>query len=126
MHYNLGNVYQHSGRFADAAISYERALAPDPNYADAHNNLGQAREATGSPADGVVHYAAALEADPELAEAWFNLAAASEKMGDVADAAVAYIRADSLARVHPEFESDPKYREIIRRAEDRLLRLKSE
>ena len=126
VHYNLGNVYQHSGRFADAASCYERALALDPDYADAHNNLGQAREATGSPADGVVHYTAALEADPELAEAWFNLAAASEKMGDVADAAVAYIRADSLARVHPEFESDPKYREIIRRAEGRLLRLKSE
>lgn len=50
-HFNLGVVLEDLGRAGDAIGAYERALAIDPQLADAHYNLARQLEAAGRAAN---------------------------------------------------------------------------
>jgi outer membrane protein assembly factor BamD (BamD/ComL family) len=70
----LGIAYRKAGRFADARVAYERAIAADPALADAECNLGILLDLyLDDPAAALPHYerhqALAAEADPKVA-AW--------------------------------------------------------
>ena len=38
-HYNRGNAYHRQGKYDLAIESYQKAIAINPDYAEAHNNL---------------------------------------------------------------------------------------
>jgi tetratricopeptide (TPR) repeat protein len=78
---------------AQARDAYERAIALDPSFADAHVNLGRLLHELGSAETAQRHYAAALEADPSHETAAFNLGVALEDLGRIDDALAAYRQA---------------------------------
>jgi tetratricopeptide (TPR) repeat protein len=69
-----GMVAHKSGRLAEAAKDYQKALTYDPKNQWAHYNLGLVEQVQGQNAAAVADYRAALEADPTLVSAIYNLA----------------------------------------------------
>jgi len=70
---NHGAVLKALGDAAGASAAYRRALALDPNYADALNNLGVIYRMQGEPSKAIEAFRRAAALKPELAEARKNL-----------------------------------------------------
>lgn len=89
---------------AGARAAYERALAIEPDHADALVNLGRLLHEDGDADGAAVLYERALDAEPGHATAAFNLGVALEDRRDWRGAADAYERAiglqPSLADAH--------------------------
>lgn len=81
------------GRYADAAVHYQRAIALDPTYPEAHNNLGVALTRIGNPGDAVPEFIRAIELRPDYAEAFSNWGNALVRLGDVPGAIGLYRKA---------------------------------
>jgi tetratricopeptide (TPR) repeat protein len=80
----------------EARDAYQRALALEPEHADAHVNLGRLLHEEGYPAEAEAHYRRALEARPDDATAAFNLGVALEDLKRTAEAIACYERAAEL------------------------------
>ena len=61
--FNLGNLYDEQGRVKEALDHYRKALALNPNYADAHFNLALLCERTGDTLKAVHHWKTYLKLD---------------------------------------------------------------
>jgi tetratricopeptide (TPR) repeat protein len=72
--FNLGNVLDAQGFAAEAILSYRRALACAPDFADAWYNLAIIYGRLGRTDESVVSYRKALEANPDYEDALYNLA----------------------------------------------------
>ncbi len=84
VHNNLGTALRHAGQPADARRHYERALALDGNYSQAHHNLGVLLAAEGPEEDLVSareHLRRAVGLQPDLADAWLELARLNRREG---------------------------------------------
>ena len=79
-----------------AAGAYERALAGQPGFADAHNNLGRVLHETGSLVAAESHYRLAICANERVALYWFNLGVVIEDEARVSEAIAAYERAIAI------------------------------
>lgn len=53
--FNLGVLLDELGRLDEAIDAYRKALACEPNFADAHYNLGLLFEATGKKSNAITH-----------------------------------------------------------------------
>jgi tetratricopeptide (TPR) repeat protein len=73
-----------------ARTAYERALALEPNHADAHVNLGCLEHEAGRLAEAERHYRGALAARPRDATAAFDLGVVLEDLGRLEEARAAY------------------------------------
>ena len=71
-HYNLGMVYQVIRNFGEAIISYDKALALNPDLVDAHNNRGNALKDLGRYEESLLSYEKALALKPDYALAYCN------------------------------------------------------
>jgi tetratricopeptide (TPR) repeat protein len=102
-HYERGLALE-ATQPAAAIAAYARALAGQPDLADAHNNLGRLLHDDGAVADAESHYRLAICADDGVALYWFNLGVALEDRGRVSEAIAAYEAAlgrdDTLADAH--------------------------
>lgn len=58
LHFNRAVALDHLQRLDEAAASYERSLALDPNLADAHFNLAQLHQEAGDERGALRHYSA--------------------------------------------------------------------
>jgi tetratricopeptide (TPR) repeat protein len=76
-----------------AMAAYRRALAGNPELADAHNNLGRLLHDRGELAAAEAHYRLALCERRYIALYWFNLGVVIEDLGRTAEAIDAYERA---------------------------------
>ena len=65
------------GRIDEAITHYQRALAINPDYPEAHINLGIALAGRGRIDEAMAHYQKALAIKPDYAEAHYNLGVAS-------------------------------------------------
>jgi tetratricopeptide (TPR) repeat protein len=70
----LGFALDKQGRVDDAVAHYERALAINPDHAEAHNNLGNIRKEQGRFEDAMAHYGRAIAIRPDYAEIHYNRA----------------------------------------------------
>jgi tetratricopeptide (TPR) repeat protein len=77
----------------EARELYRRALARDPDYADAHINLGRLLHEAGEVNAALVHYRASLKVRPVDATASFNLGVALEDLRLPGEAIAAYEQA---------------------------------
>jgi tetratricopeptide (TPR) repeat protein len=84
----------------EAPAAYLRALALDPEYADAHVNLGRLMQESGDFIAAEDHYSHALLLEPEHALAAFNYGTLLEDMGRLEQAIEAYERATAFADAH--------------------------
>ncbi len=90
---NLGNALRDARRLEDAVTAYRRAVALNPDYADAHNNLGNALRETGDAAAALTSCARAIELQPGYAEAYNNLGNALKDLNELDAAIAAYGKA---------------------------------
>lgn len=88
------------GRWAEAVAAGERAVALDPNYAEARNSLAQVLRQVGRGAEAVGQLEVARKLQPESAEIRSNLCDALRLMGRVADAVA---EGEAAVRLKPEF-----------------------
>jgi tetratricopeptide (TPR) repeat protein len=63
-HYNLGNLFDETGRPREAIEHYRKALELDPSYADAHYNLALLYQAVHEPLSALRHWRIYLRLEP--------------------------------------------------------------
>ncbi len=85
-----------------ARDAYEKAIAIDPQHADARVNLGRLLHEARAAAAAAKQYRAALDADPEHGVAWFNLGVALEDLGRLHEAEEAYEKAIELDELNAD------------------------
>lgn len=73
MHGNLGEALRQLGRLAEAEASFCRALARQPNFADALQGLGTCLAMQGRRTEAIDRYQAALALRPTSPDVWHNL-----------------------------------------------------
>ena len=71
---NLAVAMQSTGRTAEAAEHYSRAIALQPDYAPAYNNLGVMQRSLGQVDQAIATYERALSLEGEYPDAHYNLA----------------------------------------------------
>jgi tetratricopeptide (TPR) repeat protein len=95
-HYNIGVLYQGSGKFNDAVASYQHALKIKPDYAEAYNNLGITLQALGRLDEGEASFTQAIAFKPDYAEAHYNLGVTHHELGKLEDSQASYTQAIAL------------------------------
>jgi tetratricopeptide (TPR) repeat protein len=90
--YERGCIVEDSSP-GEARELYRRALARDPDYADAHVNLGRLLHEANEVHAALLHYRSALKVRPQDATAAFNVGVALEDLGLGAEAIEAYEKA---------------------------------
>jgi tetratricopeptide (TPR) repeat protein len=88
--YDLGVVFDRTGRLADAMEQYRRALAHNPTHRDALNNLGVALARAGRLDDATAQFERLVAADPGNPDAHANLGALLLSTGRTERAAKEY------------------------------------
>ncbi len=84
---NAGVAAAGAGRRVEAIAYFERALALNPRYAEAHNNLGLALAQSGLLDKAMGRYREALRLKPDYPDAEANLGAALAQSGNLGEAA---------------------------------------
>jgi Tfp pilus assembly protein PilF/peroxiredoxin len=100
--YRLGTLLQKGGDVARARAAFERALALQPDLAEANNDLGALLAQTGDLDGGVARFRAALTTAPDYPDALNNLGFALLLMGQDAEARGLYEKALALQPDFPE------------------------
>jgi Flp pilus assembly protein TadD/peroxiredoxin len=100
--YRLGTLLAKSGEPGRARAAYERALALQPDLAEALNDLGALQAQAGDLDGAVARFRAALAATPDYPDALNNLGYALLVMGRGDEARPLYERAIALQPDFPE------------------------
>jgi tetratricopeptide (TPR) repeat protein len=101
--YERGVAIEAGGNDVDGARrAYQRALASNPELADARCNLARLDHEAGDVAGAEAGYRLALCANPAVGVYWFNLGVAIEDQGRRAEAIAAYREALALAPRLPD------------------------
>jgi tetratricopeptide (TPR) repeat protein len=98
---NLGNIAMNAGDAAGAIERLRRALAINPNVAEAQNDLGNALINAGSTAEAAVHFREAVRLSPNYVVARSNLGGALAMLGQVAEAREQF---QAALRIMPDYE----------------------
>ena len=80
-HYKLGVDFAKRREFSGAISEYQKALAINPNYADAHCKLGVAYRYQGKLDEAIASYQKAIAIEPDYVKAHNNLGYAYSKQG---------------------------------------------
>ena len=100
--YRLGTLLTKAGETARAHAAYERALALQPDLAEAHNDLGTLLARDGDLEAAIGRFRAALAAAPDYPDALNNLGYALLLTGQDGEARALYERALALQPDFPE------------------------
>lgn len=98
----LGLIAHQVGEGDVAVDLISKAIAIEPDYAEAHNNLGLALQGLGRTDDAVTSYRKAIAIRPGFAEAFNNLGNALRNLGKPDDAITQYQQAISLNAEYAE------------------------
>ena len=96
MHNNLGNAFNDLGQLDEAIKCYNKALAINPDFAEAHNNLGLALMELDQLDAAVKSYDKALAIKPDYAEVYFNCGILMARLKRMDEALVSCERAIAL------------------------------
>ncbi len=78
----IGNAYMAQGKFGNAQVAYERAVALNPNDAESHNNLGEALGELKQYPRAIEAFTRAISLDQKLLKAKYNQAVSYDRMGN--------------------------------------------
>lgn len=104
---------QRIGNLAEALELYQKAVAIDPGYAEAHNDLGIIYEAMGFPQRAEESYLKSLKIDPAYLSVYANLALLYENQRDLEKAAFYWAKRAQLG-----FADDPWTQKAASRLKD--------
>jgi tetratricopeptide (TPR) repeat protein len=93
VHATLGTVLHALFRHEESIVSFDNALAIQPQLSDAHYNRGISLDALDRHAEAIASYDAALAIRPDFAEALANRGKALQALGHHTDAIVSYDKA---------------------------------
>ncbi|MBC8031515.1 MAG: tetratricopeptide repeat protein [Pyrinomonadaceae bacterium] len=79
-HLKIGNAYMVQRKFGNAVFGFERAIALNPNYAEAYNNLGEALGELKQYPRAIEVFGKASALDPTLLKAKYNQAVSYDRM----------------------------------------------
>ena len=82
-----------SGKYANAAVEFERAVKLNPDFAVGYNNLGATYNSLARYEDAIVALRRAIQLAPKYAEAHYDLGVAFHNLGRYGEAIEAYERA---------------------------------
>ena len=104
IHLFKGAAYDSKGMFDEAIAECKKAIAINPNYAEAHTNLGLVYYNKGMFDEEIAEYKKAIAINPNYAKAHNNLAVVYYEQGQY-DLAIKHCdKAIELGgKVHPEF-----------------------
>ena len=94
---NLGIIQLRRGQIAEAIAQFTKALAIDPDYAEAHYNLANALVRSGALDEAIPRYTRAIELNPKIVGAYVNLATILLQRGRAAEAVSKLQAAISIA-----------------------------
>jgi tetratricopeptide (TPR) repeat protein len=112
---NLGTIYYHLRKWADAERCYNEALAVDSSYALAHFNLANLFDETGDRERAMLHYQSAIRVNPQYADAHYNLALLYQSHGEV-------LKAVRHWQAYLKLDGSSNWAAIARRELDKLRR----
>ncbi|NJM60323.1 MAG: tetratricopeptide repeat protein [Oscillatoriales cyanobacterium RU_3_3] len=92
----LGNARQAQGKLEEAKNCYGKAIALDPDYAEAYTNLGTLYAQEQQWQSAIAFYQKAIVLQPNLASTYRNLARVRSQMGQLAEADECWFKAYSL------------------------------
>ncbi|MAO55447.1 MAG: hypothetical protein CMM61_07095 [Rhodospirillaceae bacterium] len=98
----IGSDHQRNGRLQDAIPEYTRALALNPNMAEAYNNLGVVLRATKRPEAAVACYRRAIALRPRNASSHSNLGNVLRDLGRFEAAVASHQQAVHLDPKNPD------------------------
>jgi tetratricopeptide (TPR) repeat protein len=110
---NLGTIYYHMGKLADAEAHYQAAVKADPRYPLAHFNAGNLYDERGELDRAREHYQTALRLDPAYADAHYNIALLYEKTGD-------FLKAQHHWKSYLKLDPASSWAQIARKQLDKL------
>lgn len=93
----LGSAHIGTRRLAEAEMAFQKAIAADPEYAEAYNNYGRFLTDTDRAAEALPHLKRAIELAPDKALAYHNLGVSLQKTKNVEGSFQAFEKALSLA-----------------------------
>ena len=99
-HNNLGKIRQAEGRYGEAVLEYQQALAIEPDYPEAHYNLGLALQGADRLPEAFDAYRDAIRLRPDYAKAHNDLGNALLLAGRLPDAEDEY---RSALKINPDF-----------------------
>jgi len=102
IHSNLAFAYNAQEQYKQALVSANRALALQPNFADALNNRGNALAGLDMPGDALISFDRAIALKPEFAQAWSNRACVLRDLGHADQALVSCDQAIALSPRYAE------------------------
>jgi tetratricopeptide (TPR) repeat protein len=124
-HYDLGNALYGDGKFNEAAVSYNRALALTPEYADARSNLGLTLLAQGKPEEAMRQFERVLAIDPNHPEAHNNLGTLLKESGRFEEALEHYGQAIAFLPDYAEAHYNRAEIKTFHRGDDELAGLEA-
>ena len=86
IHFYLATALQIKGRFAEAEVSYKRAILLNPNLDKAYNNLGITLQELGRFQEAKDSYKQAIKLKPDNYKAHSNLGIVLQELGNLEDA----------------------------------------
>ena len=88
-----GIILKDMKEFDLSRLSFEKAVALKPNFADAYNNMGNAFKAQGELEKAIVAYKKALAIKPNFASGYYNLGVVLTEQGKLEEAVETYKKA---------------------------------
>jgi tetratricopeptide (TPR) repeat protein len=81
-HFRIGNAYMAQGKFGNAEVAFERAIALNPADAESYNNLGEALGELKQYPRALEAFTKAINLDQKLLKAKYNQAVSYDRMGN--------------------------------------------
>jgi serine/threonine-protein kinase len=107
VHFELGSIYSHEGKSAEAIAELKSALELAPNSDEGNRRLGEAYVAAGRKEEALAAYRKAVEVNPYYWRNYAQLGVAYSRFGQNEDALRAFQKVVELAP-----DSDSGYRNI--------------
>lgn len=102
--HGVGMQHAQKQEWTEAIVSWQQAVAVDPEFADAHGNLGVALQMCGRLDEAIAAYRRAVTINANLATGWNNLGGGLFAKGELDE---------SIAALHRATKAKPDYAEAF-------------
>jgi len=106
----LGNLHYDMGKFNDAILWYEKALAEKPDELGVRTDLGTSLHYVGQPSRALQEFESVLKKNPTFPQALHNMGIVKAGAGDNQGAIEVW---EKLLATNPDYPGNPQVRENL-------------